>query len=250
MNHSNQPPTQLDHLLHVILDLPCDDEAIVCGEVRMSYGQLGRRVKLLAVALSRRGLGDGERIAILEKNCHRYVEAQLASACCGAVLVPLNHRLAPRELADILNDSGARAILVGPTFLPLVNALRTDVPSLTNLILLAEEVAPGADLAYEQLLVAAETESSEDFTLHASQELQALSYTSGTTGRPKGVMVSRGNLAFNVEAGRAVLGLTSSDRYLHVLPMFHRAGAWAVWRRWWHVGVSCWLNFARSAGCN
>jgi len=84
-----------------------DHEAVVCGALRLTYRELGERVDGLAAGLVQLGLGHGARVAILEKNCHRHLEAYLGAARSGSVMVPLNYRLAPTELTEILVESGA-----------------------------------------------------------------------------------------------------------------------------------------------
>jgi long-chain acyl-CoA synthetase len=216
---------ELADLLARVCQASSDDEAVVCGQVRLRRAQLGHRVERLAAGLAELGLRAGTRVAILEKNCHRYVEAQLAAAWSGVVLVPLNHRLAPGELHEVLADSEARALLLGPTFLQLLDALRQDLDCLEHVIVMADTAPPGA-IAYEHLI--RDAADSVRPAIRSADELLYLYYTSGTTGRPKGVMLTAGNIMFNVETACASLQLTSADRYLHTLPLFHRAGSWAV----------------------
>src|SRR5436190_14216321 len=109
-------------------------EALVCRAVRLTYAEFGDRVDGLSAAFWRLGLADGARVAIFETNCHRYVEAYYAASRSGSVLVPINYRLAAAEIREILAESRARGILVAPGFLPILEAIRADVPHLEQVI--------------------------------------------------------------------------------------------------------------------
>src|SRR6266700_1102592 len=173
----------IEVLDHVGREAP-EHEAVVCETVRLTYAQLSERVDRLARGLVDLGLGAGARVAVLGTNCHRYLECYFAAALSGTVLVPLNHRLAPRELAEILADSEARALLVDPRFLPTLETIRDDCPGLQLVVVLADEAPEGA-VAYEALLkqaTGAARRMAQD-----PEDLLYLFYTSGTTGRPQGV---------------------------------------------------------------
>jgi fatty-acyl-CoA synthase len=176
----------LDALDHHRRETP-EREAVVCGSVRLSYARLSERVHRLARAFFDLGLGNGGRVAVLGANCHRYLECYLAASVSGSVLVPLNHRLASRELAEILTDSEASALLIDPRFLPTLEAIRGDRSFLQRIIVLADTAGDGA-MAYERLLESA-TAWPVRFRRNPEDVLY-LFYTSGTTGRPKGVMLS------------------------------------------------------------
>lgn len=203
-----------------------DREAVVCGDLRLTYAEVGARVDRLAAVLLELGLGRGARVAVLEKNCHRFLELYFAAAQVGTVLVPLNYRLAARELAEILADSEAGAIFVGWNFLPLLESFRGDVSRLKQIVVFADEAPDGAS-AYEALLRAANGAPAP--AAGSADELLYLYYTSGTTGRPKGAMLTESNIVFNARTVATHAGFTSADRYLHVAPMFHLADAGAIW---------------------
>ena len=203
-----------------------DREAVVCGDVRLTYAEVGARVDRLAAVLTELGLGRGARVAVLEKNCHRFLELYFAAAQVGTVLVPLNYRLAGPELTEILADSEAGAIFVGWSFLPLLESFRDDVSRLKQIVVFADEAPDGA-FAYEALLRAAN--GAPVPAAGSADELLYLYYTSGTTGRPKGAMLTESNIVFNARTVETNAGFTSADRYLHVAPMFHLADAGAIW---------------------
>jgi long-chain acyl-CoA synthetase len=202
-----------------------DREAVVCGGLRLTYEQLGYRVDRLAGGLAELGVGSGTRVAVLAKSCHRYLEVYLATANLGAVLVPLNYRFSVVELQQIISDSGAQTILLGPAFLATWRRIRPEVHDVVNVVLLAEDGQDGV-VGYEQLLrkSAGHAPSVEKTT----DDLMYLFYTSGTTGRPKGVMLSERNALCLASFSRWLMQLTSEDRLLRSPTPFH-VGALATW---------------------
>src|ERR1700720_4845977 len=130
---------------------------IVCEEVRLSYAQVAERVRRLAGGLHELGVAPGDRVAFLSMNCHRLIEAYYGVLEAGAILLPLNIRLAPHELAFILRDAGVKVLFVGKDFVELANAFRKDVPGIEEFVLL--EGAPAADWLegknYDELLAGA-----------------------------------------------------------------------------------------------
>ncbi len=118
---------------------------IVCGDVRLSYAQVAERVRRLAGGLHELGVAPGDRVAFLSMNCHRLIEAYYGVLEAGAILLPLNIRLAPHELAFILRDAGVKVLFVGKEFVELANAFRKDVPGIEKFVLL--EGTPAGRLA-------------------------------------------------------------------------------------------------------
>jgi acyl-CoA synthetase (AMP-forming)/AMP-acid ligase II len=163
---------------------------LVFGDVRLNYRQLHERTNRLANAMRALGLAKGDRVAILAENSHRYVELLLAAAKAHLVATPLNFRLTERELHHMLQDSGSRALFVGAGFVPIAAALQPQLPELVHSI----GLAPSAGLAldYESLLQ--DGDASEPGEPPHENDLAMLLYTGGTTGLPKGVMLSHRNL--------------------------------------------------------
>jgi long-chain acyl-CoA synthetase len=199
--------------------------AIICGEARLSYETVASRVNKLAGALRRLGLRAGDRIAILAFNCHRYLELYYAAPLMGAVVVPLNFRLSPRELKYIIDHSRAKAIVVDDSCAPMFDEIKDALPDVAHSVLISGQPRSGY-LAYEELLEA-ET-GKDDFATGSENDLTGLFYTSGTTGEPKGVMLTHRNILSNVEHSQAVHRPACDEVYLHVAPMFHLADAAAV----------------------
>lgn len=197
------------------------------GEARFTFNELGRRVDALAGALKARGVAQGDRVAILDVNSHRYAEAYYACAQAGMVLVPLNSRLAEPELKYILNDAGAKAILVSDSFFSTFASLRDNLSTVEIAFAYGKSPYPPQTLDYEGALA----EAAPDMTCAEVDlgDVCQIYYTSGTTGEPKGVCLSYRNMI--ASALDAIVGLALSERdiWLHAAPMFHLVDAWSVW---------------------
>ncbi len=197
-------------------------EAVVDGEKRLSYRELNHRVNRLANALLGLGLRNGERMAILSYNRLEFVEGIMAAAKLGLVLVPLNWRLTAAELAFILNDSGAETLLFDAGLVELVEDVRGQTP-LTQFIAFGDKDISLAR-AYEALIAdQPETEPEID----PAPDLDTphiIMYTAGTTGKPKGAILSQGASFWNALNLNLAMDFTSDDRNLLVLPMFHIGG--------------------------
>ncbi len=198
-----------------------DKEAVVDGERRLNYRQLNRRVNRLCRALAAQGLRHGDRLAILAYNCLEFIEVIMASAKLGLILVPLNWRLTPAELGFIMSDSGAETLIFEPDLADQAQGLRKEA-KVRKAIVLGSEHAHDA-LGYEALITAesdVEPEPSQRATLDTPHIIM---YTAGTTGRPKGAVLSQGASFWNV-LNLESIDFTSEDRDLLVLPMFHIGG--------------------------
>ncbi len=200
---------------------------VVCGRERFTYVQFADRVHRLAGALKARGIGAGDRVAVLSFNCHRLLEAYYGVPEAGAIVLPLNVRLAAEEQSAIVEHSGARAVFFAPEFLQLVEHMHRALKSVEWYVPL--EPCPGgapswaAPHTYDELLEAA-TPAPLDYTTVDENTIAELFYTSGSTGSPKGVMLSHRTLylhALNVMVGTHV---PDTHVELHTIPMFHANG--------------------------
>jgi long-chain acyl-CoA synthetase len=211
-------------------------EAVIDGDTRLTYAQLAERVQRLAGALADLGLRPGDRIGIIMQNSHRYMETYFAAEQAGAVLVPLNQRLAPTEIAFILNDAEATHLVLDATHLPLYEAFKADVPTLRATIVAgsADSAIPNplSAIDYESALAAATPMMAPARDWQAGDMVQ-LYYTSGTTGRPKGVMLTQGNVMANACHAIMLMHFTEQDVWSHATPMFHLADAWSCWTVTW-----------------
>jgi fatty-acyl-CoA synthase len=195
-----------------------DKFALRLGDRTLTYRNLAQRIDRLAAGLARDlGVTPGTRIAILAYNGFEYIELVMACARLGAILVPLNWRLALPELAYILKDAGASALICDPEFHDAGEALRTQFPELR---LVGIGSVGGHWLSYERLLVPAEAgpDAGDDDAPHL------IVYTSGTTGRPKGAVLTQRALVANARNGVDAHDLTASDLIFTFLPMFHVGG--------------------------
>jgi long-chain acyl-CoA synthetase len=189
------------------------------GRVR-SWAAFGERVARLAGALAHLGARPGDRIGVLALNSDRYLECLFATPWGGFVLVPINTRLAPPEMAFWLDDSECSALLVDEHFAELAAALRPRLPHLRRLIFMGEGGAPEDMLDYETLIES--TTPAEDAGA-GGDDLAALFYTGGTTGRSKGVMLSHRNVVANALNTAQAYVCDERTVYLHAAPMFHAA---------------------------
>ena len=201
--------------------------AVIDGAQRLSYRDLGSRVQRLAGALMSLGLERGDRVAILDINTHRYLEAYYACAHAGLAFMPVNSRLAPRELRYVLQDSDARSLLLSAPLLPVYEELAAGAPSLEFVIGLALPSAPAGALDYETLV--ANTAPMVEPQRTELDDTVLIYYTSGTTGDPKGVCLTNRNMYAGGLDGVLALGITRDDVWLHSGPLFHLATSFAVW---------------------
>ncbi|MGB8439328.1 MAG: long-chain-fatty-acid--CoA ligase [Candidatus Acidiferrales bacterium] len=202
--------------------------AVVCNNERFTYTQFGERVGRLAGALRHAGVQPGDRVAFLSTNCHRLLEAYYGVLEAGAVLLPLNIRLTPNELAYVLNDAEATVLFVEKQFLATADSFRKNVPSLGMFCQLdGPPEAPWlAPQNYEALLEAA-TPHRADISTIDENSIAELFYTSGTSANPKGVMLTHRNVYLH--ALHVCLGHHTEKGAveLHTIPLFH-ANGWGV----------------------
>jgi long-chain acyl-CoA synthetase len=195
--------------------------ATVFAGRRQTFAQYADRVARLAGALQRLGIRRGERIAILAHNSDRYAECFMAAWWIGAVANPVNTRWSAAEVAYSLNDSASSVLLADDACLALAAAMPQQAPSLRALIHFGEAARPEGVADYEALLRAAEPV--EDLRC-GGDELAVICYTGGTTGAPKGVMLSHGNLWSSAIARLAEAPVGADGTALQVAPLFHVAG--------------------------
>lgn len=198
-------------------------ECLVCGDTRLTWRQLNERVNRLANGLAGLGVEKDTKVAILAFNCHRYIETYYAVAKLGAVSVPLNFRLSPSELTYVINHSDAEALMVGSEFLDVVKGILPELVNIKLRVLLDIQEEGWVD--YEDLI--GKSSDEEPGVAVDEDDLCQLQYTGGTTGLPKGVMLTHRNYMTSVIGMGLANTFAPGDATLQVLPLFHVS--------WWPV---------------
>ncbi len=199
------------------------------GYHEATFAEVAVRAEKLAAALDRLGVGRGDRVGTFCWNNQVHLEAYLAVPSMGAVLHTLNIRLAPEQLAYVIDHAEDRVIVVDGSLVPLLARVYDELQSVESVIVVgeADTSALGETLEYEALLAA--EEPGYDWPVLDERDAAAMCYTSGTTGRPKGVVYSHRSTVLHSMAitSAASIGMTERDRLLAVVPMFH-ASAWGT----------------------
>jgi fatty-acyl-CoA synthase len=205
--------------------LYADCEAVVDGEVRWTYSQFFDRCDRWSAALQGLGVDPGDRVAYIAPNSHAQLESFYAVPQIGAVVVPINYRLTPADFAYLINHSGARVVCAHSDYLHAINSVRSEIAGVEHFVALDR----GGDgwLSYEAMI--AGTPPVFNRPDIGEDDLLTINYTSGTTSRPKGVMITHRNAYMNVVGTLIHVHMTPADRYLWTLPMFHANGWTFVW---------------------
>ena len=207
-------------------------EAVVDATRRLSYNQFFDRCDRWSSALQRLGVKPGDRVAYIAPNSHAQLESFYAVPQIGAVLVPINYRLSLEEFTYIITHSGATVVCAHEDYLAGLETIRPSLPDVRHFVALegsppSAGQGPGGWLDYETLV----GEASADFARPeiGERDLLTINYTSGTTSRPKGVMITHRNAYINTVGTLLHLPMTLTDRYLWTLPMFHANGWTFTW---------------------
>ncbi|MBM1143013.1 long-chain-fatty-acid--CoA ligase [Alcanivorax sp. ZXX171] len=207
--------------LHKALIEAPDKTATVCQGRRHSYREFVSRIAKLAAGLRQLGLKEGDRVAILGLNSDRYAEAIYATFWAGGVINPVNIRWSPAEIIYSLDDCESAFLVVDDTFTPMIEPLTQGSRSLNTIVYSGDKDTPAGTHNFEALI--SDNEEMED-TLRSTDDLAAVMYTGGTTGKPKGVMLSHMNLFSNALGSQAVANMPLRSVTLHSAPAFHVAG--------------------------
>src|SRR5919199_1116409 len=201
-------------------------EAVVDGDLRLTYAEFFDRCDRWSNALQHRlGVGYGDRVAYIAPNTHAQLESFYAVPQLGAVLVPINYRLTADDFAYIIGHSGAKVVCAHADYLEAVDSIRDQIPNVEHFVAL--EGAGDGWLDYEQAVGAASPEFLRPQI--AETDLLTINYTSGTTSRPKGVMITHRNAYMNIVGTLIHVPMSAGDTYLWTLPMFHANGWTFVW---------------------
>lgn len=201
-----------------------DRDAIVFEGQRVTFGDLADRSNRLANALAGMGTGKGDKVAILQVNCNECIEVYFATAKLGATYVPLNFRAKADELNYMINFSEASVLLMGQRYIELVNSIKGQLDGIKNYISL-EGPAEGMQ-EYQSVLSNADPE--EVFTDIADEDTTILMFTAGTTGQPKGVMLTHDNVCAYVLNNVTPVDPEVEEKNILTVPLYHIAGMQAV----------------------
>lgn len=220
-------------------------QAIVCGKKRWTYQEFSNRINCLSHCLKGLDIKKDDKVAILHPNCHTFLEAYYAIPLIGAISVPINYRLSPREIAFILEDSESKILIADSAFKNQIDPIRKEMRGIGKILWTGEgtgsPLLPAGkndsfDLNYEEVLQKADRSPLPEPPIHG-EDIAQIYYTSGTTGRPKGVMLSHKNVTTHALGTIAEIHLTDCDVWIHVAPLFHLADAWATWAMTWVGGT-------------
>lgn len=224
-----QVPMTPNRILKRAGKLYSNKTAVVDGNVRMTYAQVQKRAWQVYHAIGKTRIASGGRVALLDYNTYRYFEMYFGMALTNKVLLPLNIRLSPSEYTYILNNAEAEMLIFHADFKPVIEKIRTDLKTVGHFYV----AEGGADAdwitgTYEALVenapvdpVASKTEDEND--------ILNLYYTSGTTGNPKGVMLTHRNIYANAMTTIIAFKLADSTVWHHIAPLFHLADAFFIW---------------------
>lgn len=200
-------------------------DAMVFDGARWSYEQTYERVNRLANAFRGLGIGKGDRIGILQVNCSQYIEAYFASAKTGAIFVPLNFRAKGEELAYMIGNAGAKALIAGERYLEIVERILPETPTVKQCVCL-DAVRKDKFHCYEDLIRSSQAdEISEEI---GDDDLTILMYTSGTTGRPKGVPLKHSGFVSYVLENVEPANPEIEEKNIITVPLYHVAGIQAM----------------------
>jgi fatty-acyl-CoA synthase len=199
-----------------------DKTGVIDGERRFTYREFGERADRLAGALRALDVAPGDRVAFISYNTHHLLEAYYGVVQAGCVLTPINIRLAAEEIAYVLDHCGATVLCYHSDFQEMVDRVRPTLRALRHVIILEGEDPEAFE--YETLLRRAAPDPGPDILRVDENAVCELFYTSGTTGRPKGVALTHRSLALHALNFNVTMQVSDADRVLHVVPLFHVNG--------------------------
>lgn len=235
----------IKHILEYGVNYAPKQEIVYRDLHRYTYKDLYKRVRRLASALEELGVKKGTRIGVLEWDSHRYLECYFAIPCMGAVLHTVNIRLSPEDILYTIQHAEDEVILVYKDFVPLMESLKSKLPKVKHYVVMTDDKMPETsltDLEYEEIIKKASKDY--EFPEFSENTMATLSYTTGTTGRPKGVWFTHRKLVLHTLSGCiAMTGIRSPLRlkddkevYMPLTPMFH-VHAWGIPYMMWLMGI-------------
>lgn len=217
-------PLLVNEFLQRAASLYPDKVAIIDGDQTYTYREFQKRANRLSQALLTVGVGKGDRVCILSPNSHFFLESFYGVSQIGAVLVPLNYRLVAADHEYIIDHAGVKVLLVDYDYVDVIESIRSALPQVETWVVAQEsDEAPAGWLAWETWIRDVSDERPPDPGLVES-DLVSINYTSGTTARPKGVMLTHRNCYLNAYNLGLHLRVNHHDVELWTLPMFHCNG--------------------------
>lgn len=201
-----------------------DKTALIYRDVSYSYAEMYSRVCNLAHNLIKLGIEPEDRVCVLGRNSHRYIECYFGIPLAGGIIVPLNWRYAPPEFSQAINNAGPKILLVAKDWIPVIQSIRGELNTLEELICLDDAVKGKRcyeDMVTGSVLEAPDTASQEDDTA-------AIIYTGGTTGLPKGAMLTHRNIITNALQTVIEARFWHDQVHLNVPPLFHVGSMWGM----------------------
>jgi fatty-acyl-CoA synthase len=217
-------PLLVDDFLRRPAELYADKTAIVDGANRFSYREYQARVNRLSNALRDLGIEKGDRVCILSPNSHFFLESFYGTSQIGAILVPLNYRLTATDHEYILNHAGVKAVLVDEEYTAVVDEIRQNLSTVEHWIVARDGGATRKGWTDWDAWIGSASSDPPPHVERSENDLVSINYTSGTTARPKGVMLTHRNCYINAYSLIAHLRIAHEDVELWTLPMFHCNG--------------------------
>lgn len=231
---------QVAHTLRRATLLWGNDTAVLDGETTLSFAEMGDRIQRMAGALRELGVGDDDKVAVLMLNGYRYLELFYAVAWAGGVIVPLNVRLAPREIVHQVNEAECKVLVVDAQFAKMVPPSRPHLETVQHIIYADAGEAPGDMVNYDDLV--GKSDAIDDAG-RGGDDVFGIFYTGGTTGRAKGVMLTHANIVANAQNSLLANDTQRGDVYLHAAPMFHLADCSSTFGLTWIGGTHAFIPF-------
>ena len=219
-----QVPLLVDDFLRRPAQLYPSKTAVVDGAKRFTYAEFQARVNRLSHALLGMGVAAGDRVCVLSPNSHFFLESFYATSQIGAVLVPLNYRLTAADHEYILNHAGVKVVLADWEYVGVVDAIRPQLAAVEHYVVAQDAGPPPAGWQNWEALIDGQPETAPPAVARDENDLVSINYTSGTTARPKGVMLTHRNCTINAYGMIMHLGIQHQDVELWTLPMFHCNG--------------------------
>jgi long-chain acyl-CoA synthetase len=197
---------------------------LIDEEKHFTYREINNRVNRLANGLMRPGLEKGSRVAVIANNCHEFVEAYFAVAKTGLVIVPVSSRLSAPEVSYIVDNSDSQVLIYQEEFREIIESIKKTIPQVKYFLCIGKGKPGNAD--YESFLEdSSEDEPKRQFSI-SENDMVMIMYTSGASGKPKGVMTSHRNILANTVTLSFELRIVPEDVTLLVMPLYHNGGLW------------------------